>query len=722
MKKTALFLNQWVYILGFAFICINNSMYAQTSGTVTAGNWYRIASNSGNRANASFTLRDFIPGGGHSTLEFRAGISYNYQAGISFTLLNHNYYANPTFTKIRILEKDTYDPQYIEVYTARSGSVNFSIYDNLQTSGWDEIAWTPGSIPAGYTSREYDVNKLFVVGDYDDRFTVDRGGNVGIGVTGPSEKLQVDGKIYSSNGGFKFPDGTVQSTATIWTPVEEFGAVGNGITDDRIAIQQAINSGKQVSLSPNKTYLVKSTLIIGERKTLYIPASTTLLFDGDNATSTAIIVNDKSNLIGRGKVQSNRSGWDWNNAKIGIWARGVNIKVDIGWIEGFEYGIYLGGNFSVACSNFNIGCFTNCVINILIYPTEDNFVNQNYFHNDNIYLSWHTVQPDVWEHSCGIYMDWTGSNEPNSNTFSGTIEQYKIGILLAGAFNRLEGLRLEGCNTKIRIIGSETRCNNLFGEYDNATDWVGKIENLTGHNLEDVLQYYGIAGSTLVNNIAAEYYYTVSDSTLKENIQTVTGALNKILSLRGTSFKFKSAAKEGGNSSEETYGFIAQELKEVLPKLVIKRPVDSLYEINYDGVIPVLVEAFKEQHSIIENQQAEIDELKNKIKDVNGILKELNLTITDTFSLEENKATLFQNVPNPFNRQTEIRYFIPYSAGEAYILIFDMNGRYIRSINVEAKGESSIVIKENTFDPGMYIYTLVVDNKEVGTKRMVLTE
>jgi len=39
-------------------------------------------------------------------------------------------------------------------------------------------------------------------------------GNVGIGVSSPTEKLQVEGIIHSTSGGFKFPDGTVQTTAS----------------------------------------------------------------------------------------------------------------------------------------------------------------------------------------------------------------------------------------------------------------------------------------------------------------------------------------------------------------------------------------------------------------------------------------------------------------------------------------------------------------------------
>ncbi len=223
------------------------------SASVTAGNWYRIASNSGNRANAEFTLRDFISGGGHSTLTFRVGISYNYEGGISFTLLNHSYYSTPTFTKVRVLRKSTYDPQYLEVYVQRSGGVEYSIYDNYQSSGWSPVDWTAGSIPSGYTAREFDVNKLFVVGDYDDRFTINRGGNVGIGTTSPGEKLDINGSLdwtemYWDSGenikmrgagefSFDFADGDGNDYWHVWDPshsailaVRNNGRVGIGTT------------------------------------------------------------------------------------------------------------------------------------------------------------------------------------------------------------------------------------------------------------------------------------------------------------------------------------------------------------------------------------------------------------------------------------------------------------------------------------------------------------
>ncbi len=179
---------------------IGSDSYCQSGyeADIVSGSWYRIASNSGNRANAQFTLTDQIAGGGHSALTFRAGTSFSNDAGVSFTLLNHNIYSVPTFTKIRILQATTYDPQYLEVYIERTGTVNFQICDNLQTYGWVPLNWEAGSVPVGYTSRIYDIDKLFVVGDYDDRLTINRGGKIGINNPNPVSVLDVIGDISAT--------------------------------------------------------------------------------------------------------------------------------------------------------------------------------------------------------------------------------------------------------------------------------------------------------------------------------------------------------------------------------------------------------------------------------------------------------------------------------------------------------------------------------------------
>ena len=79
------------------------------------------------------------------------------------------------------------------------------------------------------------------------------------------------------------------------------------------------------------------------------------------------------------------------------------------------------------------------------------------------------------------------------------------------------------------------------------------------------------------------------------------------------------------------------------------------------------------------------------------------------------KTVLYQNSPNPFSEQTEIRHSISNNTISAYIYIFDMQGK------LNYFGNGFININRYQFEPGMYLYSLIIDGKEVDTKRMILT-
>lgn len=72
-----------------------------------------------------------------------------------------------------------------------------------------------------YGGNYFDISEIVGSNAYS-RLTIKEGGNVGIGTTNPSQKLTVAGVIESTSGGFKFPDGTVQTTAAAG------GGVGGG--------------------------------------------------------------------------------------------------------------------------------------------------------------------------------------------------------------------------------------------------------------------------------------------------------------------------------------------------------------------------------------------------------------------------------------------------------------------------------------------------------------
>ena len=101
-------------------------------------------------------------------------------------------------------------------------------------------------------------------------------------------------------------------------------------------------------------------------------------------------------------------------------------------------------------------------------------------------------------------------------------------------------------------------------------------------------------------DIIAQSTTISSDIRLKENIQVVPDALDKVESLRGVTFDWK---RDGTPSA----GVIAQEVQGVLPEAVKEvTPVkggDSHLTVNYHALTSILIEAIKEL-------KAEIEELK----------------------------------------------------------------------------------------------------------------
>jgi hypothetical protein len=117
-----------------------------------------------------------------------------------------------------------------------------------------------------------------------------------------------------------------------------------------------------------------------------------------------------------------------------------------------------------------------------------------------------------------------------------------------------------------------------------------------------------------------------SDRRLKENFRPITNAVEKVVSLNGVVYNWNSIANElaGYDRTVDVVGLIAQELEAVLPEAVKLAPFDADADgnsksgenyktIQYEKVVPLLVEAIKEQQTTIERQQAQIDMLISKL-------------------------------------------------------------------------------------------------------------
>lgn len=85
-------------------------------------------------------------------------------------------------------------------------------------------------------------------------------------------------------------------------------------------------------------------------------------------------------------------------------------------------------------------------------------------------------------------------------------------------------------------------------------------------------------------------------------------------------------------------------------------------------------------------------------------------------------AELFQNTPNPFSYQTEIKYYLPDNSNNAVLSVFSLNGKLMFSKQLTPKGIGSITVNGSELEAGTYIYTLLVNGVEVDSKRMILTK
>jgi hypothetical protein len=103
-----------------------------------------------------------------------------------------------------------------------------------------------------------------------------------------------------------------------------------------------------------------------------------------------------------------------------------------------------------------------------------------------------------------------------------------------------------------------------------------------------------------------------SDLRLKKNIATYDGALQKILSLRGVSYNWRSDEfPERHYESGDQVGVIAQEVEDIIPEIVSTGP-EGYKSVNYSKISAVLIEAIKEQQKQIEALEQRIAELEAK--------------------------------------------------------------------------------------------------------------
>ena len=132
---------------------------------------------------------------------------------------------------------------------------------------------------------------------------------------------------------------------------------------------------------------------------------------------------------------------------------------------------------------------------------------------------------------------------------------------------------------------------SIYYDSDNTNYYLDP--NATGTSLN-------VAGAI----IAAGNITAYSDIRLKEDIEVITDAIDKVKQITGITYTRKE------NGKRQT-GVIAQDVLKVLPEAV-EGSNDSMYSVAYGNMVGLLVEAIKEQQIQIEELKTEMKAMKNK--------------------------------------------------------------------------------------------------------------
>jgi hypothetical protein len=184
-------------------------------------------------------------------------------------------------------------------------------------------------------------------------------------------------------------------------------------------------------------------------------------------------------------------------------------------------------------------------------------------------------------------------------------------LLIGNSSNTFTAATLTGTTNRITVTNASGSIT-ISGPQDIAT-----TSNPQFGSLGVGVASTGVAGSIVAANEITSFY---SDERLKTNIVLIPNALDKVMTLRGVTYEPNSLAESFGFRKEKQVGVLAADVEAILPEAVKPAPFDMmLFEntvisrsgedyktVQYEKLVPLLIEAIKE----LNNEIKKLKEIK----------------------------------------------------------------------------------------------------------------
>jgi hypothetical protein len=559
---------------------------------------------------------------------------------------------------------------------------------------------------------------------------------------------RVDPSLHNAYYGFQ--SGSANSSGTFIT------ALGNGanVSTDGLTNATAIGNGAVVNTS--------NTIQLGNTSVNKVFVGT-----GTNATIIAGGLQITGGSLASGKVLTS------DGSGVATW----QSPAPSGWGLSGNSGTTDGTNFIGTTDNRPFNIRVNNSVSGRIDPTLKNtffgYLSAFSFSNPNAISNTGFGYQSLYANTTGTYNNAIGASalafnlDGSFNTANGSGALFNN---TGGDYNTAVGYGALAGNTTgsyITTLGDQANVNG--NNYSNSTA-IGANSLITGSNQV-------VLGNSSIVNIYAEVtgITMLSDSRFKKNIKEDVPGLEFIRLLRPVTFNYDIKGFNNhikGNTPKpeqlahgadsaigkglpempdlkpykedevaiaqkekiEYTGLVAQEVETAAKKVGydfsgLHKPQNDkdTYGLNYTDFVVPLIRSVQELSASKESMQSEIDNLKNQNNDLQNQLNELKVQLQGLVKSSVSSgaailssAKLEQNIPNPFNQTTLINYYIPETAGHAFIKVSGINGQEIKTVQLNGLGSGQLTLQTSTLASGNYTYSLYIDGSLVDTKVMVL--
>lgn len=291
--------------------------------------------------------------------------------------------------------------------------------------------------------------------------------------------------------------------------------------------------------------------------------------------------------------------------------------------------------------------------------------------------------------------------------------------------------RSYGVSGMIGPLGQHCGGTGVYGT--NSTYYYSYPTNIQGEYAG-----YFVGPVNVTNILTAPSMFTASDSRLSDNLVSLgkrddsgRTTLENVLNMNVVEYNMKSSLskeipkdiapektekvrksfeflkkEDKEMTSRRHFGVDAEELQKIYPDLVLEGQ-DGYLSVNYSELVPLLIRSIQ----ALKQELDEVKSIKSKAR------KSALSTGIDASSANGN--ILYQNSPNPFNKQTVIRFKLAADAQDSSICIFDMTGKLLKKLPISS-GMESVSIGGYELGEGMFLYSLIVNGQEIDTKKMVI--